>query len=174
MNHTPPWNSTDIWLPICGFYGGSDYKESTWNVGDLGSIPELGRSRVEGNDTHSGILAWRIPWIEEAGGLQSTGSQRFGHDWLINIFPGGPVVKNLPTNAGDTRDMGSIPGLERSPGVANDNSLPGKCSCLGSPMDREAWWDNNPWNHKESDMTEWLAHTHTHTHAHTHTHTIAY
>ena len=78
---------------------------------------------MEGNDTHSGILAWRIPWIEEAGGLQSTGSQRFGHDRLINIFPGGPVVKNLPTNAGDTRDMGSIPGLSRSPGVGNGNPL---------------------------------------------------
>ena len=30
--------------------------------------------------THSGILAWRIPWAEEPGGLQSTGSQRVGHD----------------------------------------------------------------------------------------------
>ena len=30
--------------------------------------------------THSGVLAWRIPWTEEPGGLQSTGSQRVGHD----------------------------------------------------------------------------------------------
>ena len=30
--------------------------------------------------THSSILAWRIPWMEEPGGLQSTGSQRVGHD----------------------------------------------------------------------------------------------
>ena len=30
--------------------------------------------------THSGILAWRIPWTEQPGGLQSTGSQRVGHD----------------------------------------------------------------------------------------------
>ena len=30
--------------------------------------------------THSSILAWRIPWIDEPGGLQSTGSQRVGHD----------------------------------------------------------------------------------------------
>ena len=30
--------------------------------------------------THSSILAWRIPWMEEPGGLQSTGSQRIGHD----------------------------------------------------------------------------------------------
>ena len=31
--------------------------------------------------THSSILAWRIPWTEEAGGLQSVGFQRVGHDW---------------------------------------------------------------------------------------------
>ena len=31
--------------------------------------------------THSSILAWRIPWTEETGGLQSMGSQRVGHDW---------------------------------------------------------------------------------------------
>ena len=35
----------------------------------------------EGMATHSSILAWRIPWTEEAGGLQSIGSQRVGHDW---------------------------------------------------------------------------------------------
>ena len=32
-------------------------------------------------ETHSNILAWRIPWIEEPGGLQSIGSQRARHDW---------------------------------------------------------------------------------------------
>ena len=35
---------------------------------------------VKGMATHSSILAWRIPWTEEPGRLQSTGSQRFGHD----------------------------------------------------------------------------------------------
>ena len=35
----------------------------------------------EGMATHSSILAWRIPRTEEPGGLQSTGSQRAGHDW---------------------------------------------------------------------------------------------
>ena len=38
-------------------------------------------------------------------------------------FPGGTVVKNMPANAGDTRDMGSIPGLGRSPGGGNGNPL---------------------------------------------------
>ena len=35
--------------------------------------------------THSSILAWRIPWTEEPGGLQSTGSQRVGHDWVTSV-----------------------------------------------------------------------------------------
>ena len=52
-------------------------------------------------------------------------------------FPGGPMVKNPPVNAGYARDTGSIPGSGRSPGVANGNAL--QYSCLGNPMDREAW-----------------------------------
>ena len=43
-----------------GFPGGSDSKECSCNVGDLGSIPGLGRSLEEGMATHSSILAWRI------------------------------------------------------------------------------------------------------------------
>ena len=39
-----------------------------------------------GMATHSSILAWRIPWTKEPGGLQSTGSQRVGHDWVANTF----------------------------------------------------------------------------------------
>ena len=47
------------------------------------------------------------------------------------------LVKNLPANAGDTRDSGSIPELGRSPGERNVN--PFQCSCLENPKDREAW-----------------------------------
>ena len=61
-------------------------------------------------------------------------------DWLgiSEGFPGGSVIKNLPANAGDAGKMGSIPGPGRPPGVENGNPL--QCSCLGNPMDREAWW----------------------------------
>ena len=63
-----------------GFPRGSDGKESPCNPGELCSIPGSGKSPNEGMATHSSILAWRIPWIEEPGGLQSMGSQRVGHD----------------------------------------------------------------------------------------------
>ena len=65
---------------IYSFSGGSDSKESARNVGDPGSIPELGRSPGEGNETHSGILAWRVPWTEGLGGLKSMDLQRVRHD----------------------------------------------------------------------------------------------
>ena len=48
-----------------------------------------------------------------------------------------PVVKNLPAKAEDTRDMGSIPGSGRSPGVGNGTPL--QYSCLENPMDRGVW-----------------------------------
>ena len=52
-------------------------------------------------------------------------------------FAGGAVVKHPPASAGDARDMGSIPGSGRSPGVRNVNPL--QHSCLENPMDRGAW-----------------------------------
>ena len=55
-------------------------------------VPSLGGEDPleEGMATHSSILAWRIPWTEEPSGLQSTGSQRAGHNWsnlaCTNLF----------------------------------------------------------------------------------------
>ena len=66
--------------------GGSAGKESLCNAADLGSISRLERSPGEGKATHSNILAWRIPWTEDPGGLQSMGSQRVRHDWATFTF----------------------------------------------------------------------------------------
>ena len=76
------WRKDRLPTPILlGFPGGSDGKESTCNAGDLGLIPGLGRDPLkEGMATHSSILAWRIPWTEEPGGLRSMGLQRVGHN----------------------------------------------------------------------------------------------
>ena len=54
----------------------SNSKESACNAGDQGLIPGSRRSSGEEMATHSRILAWRIPWTEKPGGLQSMGSQR--------------------------------------------------------------------------------------------------
>ena len=65
---------------IWGFPGGSDGKESVCNAGDMGSIPGSGRSPGEETGNPPSILAWKISWTDETGGLQSMGSQRVRHD----------------------------------------------------------------------------------------------
>ena len=58
-----------------GFPDGSDGKESAYNAEDPGSSPGSKDPLEEGMATHSSILAWRTPWTEEPGWLQSMGSQ---------------------------------------------------------------------------------------------------
>ena len=53
---------------------------SAGDLGDTGSITGWDDPLEEGMATHSSILAWKIPWTEEPGGLQSLGLQRVGHD----------------------------------------------------------------------------------------------
>ena len=55
---------------LIGAAGGTVVKNLPANAGDVGSIPWLGKSPGEGHATHSGILAWKIPWTEDPGGLQ--------------------------------------------------------------------------------------------------------
>ena len=74
-------------------------------------------------------------------------------------FPGGSVVKNSPSIAGDSRDVGLIPVMGRFPGVGNSNPL--QYSCLRNFMERGAWWATV---HEGAKRWTWLstcAHTHT-------------
>ena len=65
------------------------------------------------------------------------------------------MVKNLPANAEDTRDLGSTPGSGISPGEGNDNPL--QYSCLENSMDRGAWRATVHGITKELDTTEQLS-----------------
>ena len=70
-------------LYVSHFPHGTIGKEPTCNAGDardVGSVPGSGRSLRGGHGDRSSIFAWRIPWIEEPGGLQSIRSQRVRHD----------------------------------------------------------------------------------------------
>ena len=62
---------------------------------------------------HSSTLAWKIPWMEEPGRLQSMGSLRVGHDWATSLS------------------------LSR---IGEGNGNPLQCSCLENPRDGGAWW----------------------------------
>ena len=89
--------------------------------------------------THSSTVAWKIPWTEKPGGLQSMESPRVGQDWAtspsLSFLSSGSELKASACNAGD---LGSIPGSGRSPGEGNGNPL--QYSCLENPMDEGAWW----------------------------------
>ena len=58
--------------------------------------------------------------------------------FFIMASPLALVIKNPPANARDSRDVGSLPGLGRSPGEGHGDPL--QYSCLENPMDRGAWW----------------------------------
>ena len=64
---------------------------------------------------HSSTFAWKIPWMEEPGGLQSMGLQRVGHNWATSF--------HFPLSC---------------TGEGNGNPL--QCSCLENPRGRGAWW----------------------------------
>ena len=80
---------------------------------------------------HSSTLAWKIPWVEEPGGLQSMGSHRVGHDWATSL--------SLFTFMRWRRKWQPTPLL-----------LPGKSYGQRSLV------GYHPWGHKESDTIEWL------------------
>ena len=64
------------------------------------------------------------------------------------------LVKNLPDNAGDTRDMALIHGLGRSPGEGNGNPL--QYSCLENPYGQRSLVGYRPWGYKESGRIEMI------------------
>ena len=63
-----------------GFPDGSVGKKSTFSAGDTGDAGQEDPLEKE-KATHASILAWKISWIEDPGGLESTGSQRIRHSW---------------------------------------------------------------------------------------------
>ena len=79
----------------------------------------IGWSRIKHSEKamapHSSSLAWKIPWTDEPGRLQSMGSLRVGHDWTTSL----------------SFSLSCI-------GEGNGNLL--QCSCLENPRDRGSWW----------------------------------
>ena len=113
--------------------------------------------------SHSSTLAWKIPWMEETGRLQSMGSLRVGHDWAtsLSLFTFMPWRRKWqPTPVflpGESQGQGSLVGcclqsrteLDTAERlhfhfslscIGEGNGNPLQCSCLENPRDREAWW----------------------------------
>ena len=88
-----------------GFPGGTGGKELDCQCRRQMKVCPLGQEDPleEEMATHSCIIAWRIPWTEEPGGLQSIGSQRVGHDLkCLSTHVEGGVIIESPSKAGPT------------------------------------------------------------------------
>ena len=91
-----------------------------------------------------------VLWQQKKADIPSSPVDLFSHGSRVGLdilslgFPGGSVIKNLPANAGNAGDTGSIPKLGRSSGEENGYQL--WYSCLDNPK-------NSSWGHKQSDMT---------------------
>ena len=92
-------------------------------------------------------------WLAEEGlSLVAWKKIAINSSYSMSSFPGGAMVKNLPANSVDKRDIGLIPGSGRSPGERNSNPL--QYSYLENPMDRGTWLAAVHAVTKESDTTE--------------------
>ena len=98
------------------FPGDSDSKESAHNGETTVRTLSWEDPLEKGMATHSSILAWKIPWTEELGRLQSMGSQRVGQDWRTNADPlyrwgawGWHRLNNWPQHTQDTGGRDGIP-----------------------------------------------------------------
>ena len=129
-------------------------------VQSLGQEDPLEKEMV----THSSTLAWKIPWTEECGGLQSMGSQRVGHGlatplYFTLLYWTGYLVLGLPwrlsskESPGQFKRHGSIPSPGRSRREENRNSL--WYSSLENSKDRGAWWATVHGVPKESWLSDW-------------------
>ena len=128
---------------------------------------------ISPSNDYSGLISFRMDWFDLLEVQETLKHLLQYHSSKapvlrclrkISGFPGGLVVENLPSSAGDTGDTGSIPGLGTSRGIGNGNPL--QYSCLENSMDRGAWWAAVHGVTKSQTILE-CVHTHTHTHTHT-------
>ena len=140
--------SVHCWPCLPSYCGGlqsgdSDCEESTRNAGDKGSIPGLRKSSGEGNGYPLQYSCWRIPWTEEAGGLQSMGLQRVRHDCvtfthsLTQKFKFRSSVQFSRSVVSDSLRPHEFKDTTKTGGEGNGNPL--QYSCLEIPTDGGAW-----------------------------------
>ena len=104
-----------------------------WSLQIKATLDSPSKTREQAVATHSSTLAWKIPWMEEPGRLQSMGSQRVGHDWVTSLS----LFTFMHWRSGDNT------------GVATHSSvlawrIPGTGSLMGCCL----------WGRTESDTTE--------------------
>ena len=113
------------------------FQRGSWGTTELASLPKVTDSKQQSWNLNSGnwlsdpVLIARMHQIRAAWGMNALSRQLWASQVAL-------VVKNPPANAGDGRDVSSIPGSGRSPGEGCGN--PPQYSCLENPTDRRDWW----------------------------------
>ena len=135
---------------------------NTGNEGDIGSIPGLGRSAGEGNDNHSSILAWRIPWTVEPSGLQymeSLKSQRWlsMHAQVLCARCYTRCFKWIWTSLVAQRAK-NLSACKRPGFDSWVRKIPWRREWLSTPVFLHGEFHGQR-SRKESDATEWLTHS---------------
>ena len=133
-------------------FGGSDGKASARNVGDPGSIPGSGRSLEKEMATHSSILAWRIPWMEEPGRLQSTGVAK--SRTRLSYFTFTFSILTLCSKAIATPEVKPRSGAPRAsfPPPLSLQSVCEECPCLGHFSNTFPYLNSSD---REAQKTDW-------------------
>ena len=148
--HNQNQNNKNLILDIGFSPGGSDSKESSCSAGDLGSIPRWRGSPGGGNGNPLQYLAWRIPWTEEPGRLQSIDSQspkRLTFTFTFSRMKIKMYIWDMGSRRGRLDEMvgwnHQLDGHEfqQTPGVGNQQR---SLACF------------SPWGCKELNTTEWL------------------
>jgi len=176
------WSVVWPYLLSLGFPGNSVVS----NAGDGGLILVWEDPLKKEMATHSSIIAWRIPWTEKPGGLQSRGVAKESDttegltlcvcvlqccEWISYIYEYIPFLEGFPSYFSHHRMLsrvpcavqlilispGLIPGSRWFPGKGNGHPL--QYSCLGNPMNRGAWQATLQ-GVTESQRTEWLSTPH--------------
>ena len=137
-------------MPIEGFPSSSASKESACHAGDPGSIPGSGRSPGEGNSYPLQYSGLENPMDCVVHGVAKSRTQLSDLGFPAG-FPGGSDGKESTCKAGD---LGSVPGLGRSPGGGHGSPL--QYSCLENPQGQGSLAGCR-WGHRESDMTKHTA-----------------
>ena len=92
-------------------------------------VRSLGWEDLLEKGTHSSILAWRIPWTEEPGGLQSTGSQRVGHNWVTSLHLAFPFSRR----SSQPRDRTQV------------SRIAGRCFTIWATREGNSSWVTSRW-----------------------------
>ena len=141
------WQPTPVFLPGESHGQGRLAGCSPWGCKELDTTERLTEKAMT---PHCSTLAWKIPWMEEPGGLQSMGSLE-----------------------SDTTEQLHFPFSLSCIGEGNGNPL--QCSCLENPRDGGAWWATIYGVAQSRTQLKRLSSsrvTNTHIHTHTHTHTL--